>query len=132
MAIGHLWQIVGLLRGCTRQRNGPAAQALHGKGKISQWGVKGQCFAQHYQRPGVQPGECAAQGAVNACRHAITQPAPFAQQLYPLPAGQAVIALIDLLARRPFGQLLTQITVHVLKKRQAQMCACLVHGLSPP
>ena len=127
-AAGDLRQVSGLLRRRAGQRDGAAAQALHGKRKISQRRVKSQRFAQDDQRPRIERGQRAAQCAVSARRHAVAQPAGVAQPLHPFAAGAPVVVFIDLLAGNPVGQPRTEFAVNVVKERQRQVGGRGGHG----
>ena len=50
LALRHGRQVAAFLRCGAGQGNGAAAQALHGKSKVGQGGIKGQGFAQDDQR----------------------------------------------------------------------------------
>ena len=117
VAPGHRRQVSGLLRRAASQGDGATAQALHGKGKVSQRGVVGQGLAQHHQRARIE----LRQGPAKGRRHAVAQPSGVAQGTHPGAAGGAVVLLVDLLLRHPGRQSAAQAAVRRVKKRQRQV-----------
>ena len=53
-AFDHTRQVVLFLRFGAKQADGPRAQALHGKGKVGQRGMKSQGFTQNHQRTRIE------------------------------------------------------------------------------
>ena len=107
-------QVLGLLCGRARQRDGTAAQALHGKSEIGQGGMPGQGLAQDHQGARIQLG----QGTALRSGHTVAQPTALAQALHPFATGLAVIALVNFLAGAPGVQTLRQGLVFGLEERQ--------------
>ena len=114
LSLGHGGQVLGLLCGSACQRDGTAAQALHGKGKVGQGGMPGQGLAQDHQGARIQLG----QGTALRSGHTVAQPTALGQTLHPVATGLAVIALINFLAGAPVVQALRQGLVFGLKERQ--------------
>jgi len=113
----HGAQVARLLFGRTGERDGAAAQALHGKRKVGQRRVVGQRLAQDDQRARVQRGQRTAVG----CGHAVTQPAGRAQALHPFAARGTVVGFVDALFARPGHEAVGQSAVRVVKERQFEV-----------
>ena len=115
-------QVLGLLCGRARQRDGTAAQALHGKSEIGQGGMPGQGLAQDHQGARIQLG----QGTALRSGHTVAQPTALAQALHPFATGLAVIVFVHRLAWAPSVQALRQRLVLRPKERQLPLgCAHL-------
>ncbi|MNY26480.1 hypothetical protein D3C86_1603320 [compost metagenome] len=114
------------------QRNGAAAQALHGEGKVRQPFVAGEGFAQDADGAGIDFRQRAAPGAARAARDRIAQPAGLAHGLDQFLAGRVGVVMVHVAQRgfAPGVDVMRQLAVRIVKERPVQP-ACVTHHQFP-
>ncbi|CPQ85168.1 Uncharacterised protein [Bordetella pertussis] len=100
LAARHRRQVLLTQRIATHQRNGAAAQPLHGEREIGQPVVTRQGFAQDAHGARVDLGQAPAPATARPGRHRISQPAGLAEAAHQGAAGGVGVAMVDGRQRR--------------------------------